>query len=385
MSEVRESSKAHQTQLLAQATRQKAELERTKRLHEKNMTVTKEAHEEELHGLRETQQMQLAAEVHKKEATLKQMRDSLEKTQRMTELEAQRLQLTSAQNREAVRERLQNDLVTLNEKNNELVTDLNIRQNQTLKEINDESELKKREMQDQGRQAFSNEGEQWRHRINQQRNQFHHTYSSENEKYDKLRYSAKVKHDHTLKTDHRKQQEQLSALNENHVKHQEKVINNHQKSLHDREMFFEKKYQTQLAQHTQSEKHLTGLHDLAVKKSKESMLARVDFNKARESDPFFTFTELKPRVKSLEDKYVIELDVPEYAKEEVLMSANMKELVLTANRRYQDERKDERGVVQKINKVESLVSRIPLDQVVDARKMTKSYAEGVLTFTVKKA
>jgi hypothetical protein len=77
--------------------------------------------------------------------------------------------------------------------------------------------------------------------------------------------------------------------------------------------------------------------------------------------------------------------MPEYAKEVVTASANGKEIVLTSNRRYQDERKDADGTVNKVNKVESTVSRIPVGQVLDPRKMEKNWVEGALVFTIKKA
>jgi HSP20 family molecular chaperone IbpA len=385
MSGVRESAKAHQTSLQTQTLRQAAELDRVKRLHEKNITATKIAQEDELQGVRESHQMDLAREVQKKEETLKQMRDSLEKTQRMTEQESKRLQISSAQQRELTRERLQDDLMNLNHKHNEASDEINVRQNMTLKELNDASALRLKELQDQNRQAHSNEGEGWRHKINQQRQQFQHTYTTENDKYAKIHNDSRNKHDQTLKVTHRKNQEQISTLNDGHVKHQEKVINHHQKALTDKEAFFEKKYQNQLTQHQKYEQNLLALNEKAVGKAKEEANQRINFSKERDSDPFFTFTELKPQVIHEPNRYIIKIAVPEYAKEEILLSANQKEIVLTANRRYQDERRDEAGVLQKINKVESLVSRIPVEHVLSPRKMTKDYADGVMTFVIQKA
>ena len=94
---------------------------------------------------------------------------------------------------------------------------------------------------------------------------------------------------------------------------------------------------------------------------------------------------MKPQITEQPDHYVLKMKVPEYAKEEVILSSNQREIVMTFNRRHKEERTDEDGTKLKFDKVESTVSRVPVAHILNPRKITKEWAEGVLTYKIFKA
>lgn len=382
---IRDLSSAQRSTMNSLQRKNKAEVEHIKRSHALNVNEIKKAQDNDLHVLRESHQLDVAQEVQKKEETLQALRKSQEETQRLTETETKRQLAHANMKREDIRQKSEAEIAKINMLQNESTEDLTLRNNETLRDIHQTNRDQLHDVDSRHRITMNAESDQWRTRIEEQRNKFQGTYTTEGQKYDRLVTDQKKKNETQSLNVHREHEAKMSQMNTQQVKHEEKVKTVHQKSLNDKEVFFEKKYQTQLAQHAQSNKILDDINKKVVDAKKDELNKRVEVEKNRSTDPFFSFTEMRPKLEEKPDSYILRVEVPEYAKEEVTLTANGKELVLTSNRRYQDERKDEDGTLKKVNKVESMVSRIPVGQVLDPRKMEKNWVEGALVFTIKKA
>jgi HSP20 family molecular chaperone IbpA len=385
MSTINESSKFQQASSQNLQRKQKAELENLTRRHETNIKEVKKIQDQDIHQVREQHQLELAEEVQKKEAALDALRQSLEKTQRITQTEAQRLEAHAARKRSDTLERSQAEVEKLNNNHNEVVEEVNIRQNTTLNDINEQARLRENEMNNRNRYTIATQEQEWQHRLEQQRGQFSNNYQIEGQKFETLANKQQNDNKTQLKQTHSLHEQRMNDMNKQHVAYEEKVTTHNQKSLHEKERFFEQKYQTQLNRHLESEKHLNDLNTKALDKAKDTLNKRVEIEQNRSGDAFFEFTGIKAKLSEKPDSYQVTVQIPEYAKESVLLTANGKELVLTSNRRYQDERKNEDGSTQKVNKVESMVSRIPVGQVLDPKHLKKDWVDGQLVFTVKKA
>lgn len=385
MSSINESSKFQQASSQNLQRKQKVELENLSRRHETNVKEVKKIHGQDIHHIREQHQLELAEEVQKKEAALDALRQSLEKTQRITQSEAQRLENHAARTRVEKMERSQTEVEKLNNHHNEVVEELNIKQNSTLNDLNEQARVRENELNGHNRYNVAAQEQEWQHKLEQQRGQFSNNFQTEGQKFETLANKQQNDNKSQLKHTHSMHEQRMNDMNKQHVTHQEKVTAHNQKSLHEKERFFERKYQTQLNRHLASEKHLNELNTKALDKAKDNLNKRVVIEQNRSGDTFFEFTGIKAKLTERPDSYQVTVQIPEYAKESVLLTANGKELVLTANRRYQDERKSEDGSTQKVNKVESLVSRIPVGQVLDPKHLKKEWLDGQLLFTVKKA
>jgi HSP20 family molecular chaperone IbpA len=385
MSSVNEANKFHQASSQNLQRKQKVELENLTRRHETNIKEVKKIQDQDIHQVREQHQLELAEEVQKKEAALDALRQSLEKTQRITQSEAQRLEAHAARKRTDAMERSQAEIEKLNNHHNEVVEEVNIRQNSTLNDIHEQARSRENEMNNRNLYSVASQEQEWQHKIEQQRGQFTNNFQTENQKFETISNKQQFDNKNQLKQTHSLHEQRMNDMNKQHVAHEEKVTTHNQKSLHEKETFFEKKYQTQLNRHLASEKHLNELNTKAIDQAKDSLNKRVEIEQNRSGDAFFEFTGIKTKLSEKADSYQVTVQIPEYAKESVLLTANGKELVLTANRRYQDERKNEDGSLQKVNKVESLVSRIPVGQVLDPKHLKKEWVDGQLLFTIKKA
>lgn len=382
---VRVSANNHRNTLNNLHKHNKNEVSKTRQQQELTLEELKKSHEHGMVELREQNARDIDAAAIKKEETLQQMRGTLDKSKQLTDAELKRQQVHLQARRTSVEQHFAENMDRVQNQHQESMDDQNYRFTTDLKERDVKQGQQTRTMVELNRAEHAKESDLWKNKIQSQRDQFSARYNTEGVKYQHHLNQQEMKGKKQVMTEHQKHETRLATMTDQHVKQEKELTEKQQAGLVTKEQMFEKKYSTQMQQHLSSEQHLESLHKDIVKKSEDSLLSRVSAAKERSNDPFFKFTELKPIVKEEPQQYVIKVQVPEYAKEEVLLSANPKELVLTHNRRFKDERHEEGGITKKVDKVESLVNRIPVNQVLDSRKITKTWDDGTLTFTVKKA
>lgn len=365
--------------------KQSQELESLAKRHQAEVSDVKKIQALDLAEIREQHQLEVAEQVDRKEKSLEALRESLEKTRMLTDRETKALQARTEQKRSDTLAYSNEELKRITDSYADKIDDVNVRQNSVLQDIHREGQQKAFELNERNRFVAQGQEQEWQGRIDQQRQQFNATYQGEAKKFETIVRDQQNQSQKQVKDTLMKNETRLSNINQQHVALEEKVTAQNQKSLGEKEIFFEKKYQGQLARHTASEKHLQELQERALAKTKDDLNKRVTIAQERSNDVFFSFTEMPATLQERPEAYVLKVQMPEYAKEEVQVTVNQKELVVTSNRRYQDERKDESGVVRKVNKVESLVSRIPVDSVLNSKKVTKEWIDGHVVFTVQKA
>ncbi len=378
-------TKIHQSKLNNLQKQNNREVDFVQNNHEKRVNEVKKDHEIEIQNIRDDNREKISVEIDKKEKALGELKKSLDQTQKMTEGEQKRLHAHNQSRSQEINSSHQERVSTIVEKNEEQIKDLNERFNNKITVLQKQSEAMLNDQDERARFSINTQKDAYTDKIQSQRKNFQSTFEYENKKFDAQIDRQKTASKKNLATVEKDGQVKLAQTSEKFVKINQQAVEHHQKSAHERENVFEKKFQTQLAKHTEVEKNLDGRHTQFLNESKDKLTARIELAGKKSEDPFFTFTELKPLVSPTPDGYEIRIKVPEYAKEEVKLTTNIKELVLTANRRHEDQRTSESGVVQKVNKVESLVSRIPLEHVLNSRKMTKEWVDGELIFRVFKA
>lgn len=382
---IRQSSAAHAKamhNLEAKQRREQAQLEKTL---DASLEETRRSKEASLVNLRTENQREIAEEATRKEEALIHMRDSLEKTRQVTSAEINRLQNQYTRRREDIVKEKESNLNRTEQEAQLAMETQNSKINNSLRQMNDEHQRRQEDMEYNNHRRENETVEQWKTRIQRQREGFSHAYHMEEAKFDKNLKGQEKEHKHVLLNDHLTHEKRMEEMNKLHTSTQKKTTEQHNKAIQERELFFEKKYAGQFEKHQKIEKDLELRNEALAKESQARLLKKVSAAEARKDDPFFTFSDLKTMLMDTPESYILKLEVPEYAKEEVRLTANPKMLILTHDRRHRDERTEEDGTVKRVDKVESLVQRIPVKSVLDTKKLEKAYADGVLTFTIPKA
>jgi HSP20 family molecular chaperone IbpA len=382
---VRASSNNHRQHMNNIHKAHKREIDLARGQHDANLSEINKAQDAHSLSVRQKHAMDIAEASQKKEEALQQLKSSVDKAQRLTEAELKQQKAQLELRRTVVEDNFQKNLGGIQERQQAALEDVNLRFRETAQNQNSKSNQIITAANDAHRAQVANEKEVHTSQLHRQRDHFQNVHTAETDKFQSLLDKQQHQGKHQLKTAHLTNEKRLTGMNKEHVAITERVRTEQAKALVDKQAAFEAQYAQQAQKHLASQELLEGLNTQAIQKGEEAALKRINAAKERTDDQFFEFTELRPTLEEKLDSYVLKIKIPEYAKEEVMLTANPKEMVLTSNRRHRAERKDEDGTIRKVDKVESLVSRIPVGSVLDAKKMTKTYEDGTLTFVVKKA
>lgn len=122
-----------------------------------------------------------------------------------------------------------------------------------------------------------------------------------------------------------------------------------------------------------------------VEDLKASLTKEITKTATRNSDPFYQFDSLRPKLSQYEDRVEVQVEIPEHSKEDVQLTIHGKEAIVNFNRRYNDASKTPEGTIHKINKVETFTSRVPTSHILDPKSVKSTYENGVMTYVIKKA
>ena len=120
-----------------------------------------------------------------------------------------------------------------------------------------------------------------------------------------------------------------------------------------------------------------------IARMKENVEVELD----KDSDPFYKFPKLAPKVEySEKDKsYKVYVEATAEASKDFQVSAQGREIKIQMKRDYEFSHKDDFGINNSVNKYESFSSKIPVEHILNGKDVTKSYEDGVLTFEIKLA
>lgn len=104
----------------------------------------------------------------------------------------------------------------------------------------------------------------------------------------------------------------------------------------------------------------------------------------KRDDAFYNITSLEPKLTNLKDSYQIAIEVPDYEKENVRLTAQGRDLSISLTRKFSDSVVAEDGSRNKSSRSETFTKNLSTDELLNSKKITQSYNEGVLTFDIAK-
>ncbi|WP_372654663.1 Hsp20/alpha crystallin family protein [Halobacteriovorax sp.] len=102
----------------------------------------------------------------------------------------------------------------------------------------------------------------------------------------------------------------------------------------------------------------------------------------KDENSFYSITALEPTVTKLDGAYELSLEVPEYEKENVRLTAQGRDLSITLTRKFSDSIESEDGTKNKSSRSEIFSKKIPTEDLLNSKEVTQKYHDGVLTFNI---
>jgi HSP20 family molecular chaperone IbpA len=365
--------------------RHQREVDALENHHRKYKTDLKEGHRSEIVDIQEENQRQIGVEVDKKEKILAEMRSHLQTSQALTEKELKALKERNQNEVASLRDRLSLHKEAMTSENQLHLEDLNERYKRKLNQVNDQGKNEIQKLTTNLNEQASDNQKFLQSKIDNQTTQFHAQYSKqalENEKNkNQLENQYKLERIQT----NRRQQGEVAKLTQAHDQFLQQKVSQFRQGLKEQEEFFQKRYATNQEANTKDAKNLEARYNAVVGQMKTEMAQELNKTKQRQDDSFYQFTELRPSWKKTETGIEVSVEIPEYSKQDLSLTTNNKEVILSFNRRFTDSNKSQEGTLNKVNKVESFTSRILTDVILDPKSVKANFENGVMTYQIKKA
>ncbi len=382
---IRNVEKLNARQIEAVKRRGEREIKSIENAHQNIKAEQKKAHASEIVDIEHNHHHHINQQAAKKEKILAEMRDHLQQTKTLTEKELKELKNNTETQKAAHQTKLSLERERLNADNSLYLEELSDRFDREARKVHIDGqnriESTKLEKQEQLTEVESYNQK----KLNQQRNEFNTRFSEDSRNFEKIKTDQDNQFKKERMATNQRQQIDMQKLTDTHNIHVEQKDEHYRKGLKEQDLFFEKKYETQLSRHNSEFKALEQKNNDVIEKLKSSLTSKISHIASKNDDPFYKFEALAPRLKETKDGVEISLEIPEHSKEAVTLSFNGKEAIIALNRRYHDANKTQDGTINKVNKVESFTTRIKTADILDPKSVKTSYDNGTMTFSVKKA
>lgn len=385
MSGLKELDKLNNRQLETLKRKNARETRAIEVAHDKYKNEIKKTNADEVVEIKNSHLHQVNSEAERKEKVLTEMRNHLDQTKQMTDKELKTLKENLFKDKAALQQKNNDDRARINGEHELYLEELNHRFNESSRNIASDGNKRIQEiknlMHDQGRE----QSQFYQDKLHKQTEDFTTRYKTTEAKNQRMKDDQDNHFKKERMATNVRQQHEMAKMTETHTTHIEGRDTNYRKGLKEQDLFFEKKYEGQLARHNSEFKTLEDKNKKIVNGLKESLTKEITTYASKNQDPFFKFEALKPQMKQFEDRVEITVQVPEHSKEDMLLTINGKEAILNFNRRYTDANKTEDGTINKVNKVETFSSRLQTAHVLNPKSVKTTFDNGVMTFVVKKA
>lgn len=353
-------------------------------IHEKLRADIKKTQGNEIVDIKQAHQAKIEKEATKKEQLLAEMRNQLQQSKSMTDKELKALKDNSGKIRNDEQTKLRVGLEKHQKDHEFYLEDMNNRFNETSKDMTYKGEKLINTTKEMLNEKYTEVERENQEKVQTQTQKFVTKFNDDQKNYQRMKDSQDNQFKKERMGTNLRQQNDMKKMTENHTELLEKKDNNLRRGLKDQDLFFEKKYAGQLERHQIDFKTLEDKNKKVIEDLKTSLTKEITKTVGKSDDPFYKFEALKPTLRELPDGVEIRVTIPEHSKQDIQISINGKDAILGYNRRYSDANKLTDGTINKVSKVETFTTRLPTNFVLNAKTVTSSYEDGVMTYVIKK-
>lgn len=363
------------------------ELEKVKNSHLNRKAQLDNSYDADINRIQNDNHKKLIVQNQRNEETLSKLQDSLEDVKGRVETEKKQIQDMNAKkiddnkqifeaNIQSKQTIQQSQLDDLQHQGQIEIKKLARNKHKEQKDLNHEQTEKTQETLAGHQSKVSNSKQIFDKRYHAQVDKYRDALRNQDKDFDKEFVNNERSHQNKLKNttvQFKTEAEKIQSDGEKKIKHLNETY----------ETKFRENYERAQSNISNLSKRREKLENDLIAQMKENVQVEVD----KDSDPFYKFQKIAPEVLLNKDSnsYQIKIETTADAAKEFKLSGQNRELKLQMKRDYQFSNTDKAGVSNSVNKYESYSTKIPVDEIVNGREVTKTYEDGVLTFDIKLA
>jgi HSP20 family molecular chaperone IbpA len=385
MSNIKDIEKTNQLRMETLRRRSDNDIARLQESHRKYKSELQESHKEEIVDIKSNNQESIDKENLRKEHVLSDIKNHLKRTQDLTEKELRELNSKNLSKKSDLSKKLASDRKMVTEENKKYIDSLHEKTRSTAKEINKDGRHQLDQLQLTIDEEIKRKESLHQDKLKKMAEEFNLRYQG-NEKNNSLEtQKQKQQFEKEIFDINQKHQKEIAHLNESLQHHLSEMDKDFRADSKDQDLSFEKRYSDKLITQNSMFKKLEENNRKFIQDLKKALTTEIQLAENRSSDPFYKFDALKPELTHFDNHVEIKMKVPDYSRQDLQLTLNNKEAVLTYNRRYADASKDALGTINKINKIESFTTRLQTDFHLDSKSVQSNYENGIMTYVIKRA
>lgn len=214
------------------------------------------------------------------------------------------------------------------------------------------------------------------------------------------KFASKLRNTERVHNQNQRIQENKFEQDAKNLKHRHEVTLADRKKAQDRELSRqEKDYQILMQQKEENFRsnlnQLSNNHDLVINTLKQKFDKEIKDLTAQHTkvknnidkkvdDDFYNVASIDPVVADYGKFYEVTVDVPQHEAENIRLSADGRELVLSMTRRYEGESTDLYGDINRTKRSETYTKKLSIPDMVNKKDITSKYENGAVIYRIAK-
>ncbi|GEM_PF-4297241 len=338
--------------------------------------------ETELLDIRDQNEAEIAEQLVQKQERLSNIKMSFDDSKKKLDKEQEKLNKFNQEKIKDLNSTYENKYNDTFEKVNSIAADINTNTQDTLRRLESEHLERVSQTTFQNKiQADEKSIENDRKLLNQERV---HQIQQKSAEKDYARKNANIvmEHEKELIDQNYKLKAQRKELENIQMAEMQNMTAQHKDILLQEDKSFKEKYNSISKEHQSVLDRIKNKFTNQINSLVNSQMKFKANIENKDENGFYTITALDPTITKLEGAYEINLEVPEYEKENVRLTAQGRSLSITLTRKFSDSVESEDGTKNQSSRSEVFSKKIPTEELLNSKEVTQSYNDGVLTFKV---
>ena len=381
---LRTEKRRHQNELKNLIVSNNNEIAKIKNEHEKNKSQVRIQNKVEINGLLNEGEKKLLQTTEKNEQTLKNLQESIELSKQRAAMEKERINSQLESKKQDQKMAYDNYIARTKENYAYRINDLEHEAQTELERINNRIKNKKSELKETSRNEFATLKQSTLNKKQMTKDLYEKKRNLEQNKYDRALTSMKKHHQDILTKEERLNQNKLKVKQEAIKEEITRVDKDGKNRLEQLHTNHQKKYQANYEKTETETSRLMKRKESIINNFKQKLRKEGNLQVAKNQDPFYHYKEIPAKITKLPEKqgYLIEVKVPQHEVENVRMSAHKREVSLFMDRKIKEVKNYKDGSQTRLNKVETLSSKVNVEDFLNPRDVQQTYKDGVLSYKI---
>ncbi len=360
------------------------DIEKIKLQNQKQQQEIKVANKVQLESIKNGFEQKKLEQINQNEKVLNELKNSTNMTKELTQKELQNIKTNHQaikQNEEQNFENLYSTRKALHEIE---LQELNHELSMQNRNLHKKSTLEKTDLANANRLDTRLERANGKNEKNQLKSEITKEIDRDKEKYARALMIQTSTHKKQLAHKESKFQELNTAQQERYKKELDEVKQINSQQIEQKKYLYENKYSGAQAEHEKSIQNLEKRKAEIVQNISRQLVSDIKLKVKKSDDDFYRFSKLEPRLKDIGDKYQIEVPAPETEINAISLTGEERQLRISFNRNFEEKIKEKDGSFNSVNRVESYMSKLNVDEIIDPKQIEKEYKDGAVLFTIAK-